>query len=152
MTGNEHDKPQQAVRFSSENETKTIEAESSLEQIETLTSPPKRNERDDLTQEAQEELKNLSVTLQKSRLQTKRMENFAYDPVSLPASRVSHSCKTTKGIKILTTIFCIGPLEFKPNCSSIWCRLSSNVASRLYRPDTSTHPLRIRLKRAKIQC
>lgn len=90
MTENEHDKPQQAVRFSSENETKTIEPESSLEQVETLTSPHKRTERDDLTQEAQEELKNLSITLQKSRLQTMRMENFAYDPVSLPASRVSH--------------------------------------------------------------
>lgn len=92
MTENEHDKPQQAVRFSSENETRNIEPESSLEQVETLTSPPKRNDRDDLTPEAQEELKNLSITMQKSRLQTQRMENFAYEPVSLPASRVSQTC------------------------------------------------------------
>jgi hypothetical protein len=88
MSENEHDKPHQAVRFTSENET--IAPESSLEQIEALTSPPKRVSRNDLTEEAQEELKNLSITLQKSRLQTKRMEHFAYDPVSLPPSRVSH--------------------------------------------------------------
>lgn len=87
MSESEHDKPHQAVRFTSENET--IAPESSLEQVENLTSPPKRESRDDLTEQAQEELKNLSITLQKSRLQTKRMEHFAYDPVSLPPSRVS---------------------------------------------------------------
>jgi len=90
MAENEPDKPQQAVRFSSENDTKTIEPQSSWDSAETLNSPPKTNQRDDLTQEAQEELKNLSITLQKSRLQSMRMENFAYEPVSLPASRVSH--------------------------------------------------------------
>jgi len=93
MTENEQDKPQQAVRFSSENDTKTIQQEPSWESAETLTSPPPRNQRDDLTQEAQEELKNLSITLQKSRLQSMRMENFSYEPVSLPASRVSQIFK-----------------------------------------------------------
>jgi len=88
MSENEHDNAHQAVLFTSENET--IAPESSLEQIEVLTSPPRRVSRNDLTEEAQEELKNLSVTLAKSPLQTKRMEHFAYDPISLPPSRVSN--------------------------------------------------------------
>jgi hypothetical protein len=101
MSEIEHDKPHQTVRFTSENET--IAPESSLE-LETLVSPPKRETRDDLTEEAQEELKNLSITLQKSRLQTKRMEHFAYDPVSLPPSRVSHSDKRWPLFSYLTKV------------------------------------------------
>lgn len=45
---------------------------------------------DDLTPQAKEEIKNLAMTLQKSRLQESRMANFTYEPVSLPASRVSN--------------------------------------------------------------
>ena len=100
MGENEHDKPFQAVRFTSENET--IAPESSLEQVDSLPSPPKRVGRDDLTEEAQEEIKNLSITLQKSRLQTKRMEHFAYEPISLPPSRVSHSTQRWSWFSNLT--------------------------------------------------
>ncbi|RVX70685.1 hypothetical protein B0A52_05335 [Exophiala mesophila] len=43
---------------------------------------------EDLTPEAHEQIRNLAMTLQKSRLQENRMANFAYEPVSMPASRV----------------------------------------------------------------
>ncbi|KAF1990754.1 Pkinase-domain-containing protein [Aulographum hederae CBS 113979] len=73
----------QNVRFSSQNEV--IEPnENSLQQVETQS---RAKERDDLSPEAREELQNLSSTLRQSRLQTKRLENFAYEPVSLPPSR-----------------------------------------------------------------
>ena len=38
---------------------------------------------------AEQELRSLSSTLQQSRVQAKRMENFSFEPVSLPPSRVS---------------------------------------------------------------
>lgn len=87
MSSKQEDKAQQqAVRFNSQAEE--IAPEASLEQIETITAPDKR-EREDLGPEAQEELKNLAMSLQKSR-QQKRFENFAFEPVSLPPSRVSN--------------------------------------------------------------
>ncbi|KAI9713074.1 MAG: serine/threonine protein kinase [Bogoriella megaspora] len=81
---NVKDSEQQAVRFSSVNQE--ISAESGLQDVESLTAPqhPPQSE---LTAEAQEELRNLSLTLQKSKIQAKRLENFAYEPVSLPPSR-----------------------------------------------------------------
>ncbi|KAF2458920.1 kinase-like domain-containing protein [Lineolata rhizophorae] len=79
--------PHLAVRFKSQNEE--IEPEHSLETIETLTSPQaRRPSRETLSPEAQEELRNISVTMQKCKLQSKRLENFSYEPVSLPPSRV----------------------------------------------------------------
>jgi len=79
---------QSAVRFSSQNEE--IEpAEVSLQPVESLTGP---RDRQDLGPEAQEELQNLASTMQQSKLQSKRMENFAYEPVSLPPSRVRSKC------------------------------------------------------------
>lgn len=73
------------VRFKSRDEE--IAPESSLESVESISAKDGVR-RDDLDSTAQEELKNLAVTLQKSR-QQKRLENFAYEPVSLPPSRVS---------------------------------------------------------------
>lgn len=73
----------QAVRFRSRDEE--IDPETSLQPIQSLTSPAKP---ENLTAEAQEELKNLSINLQKSRLQSRRLENFSFEPVSLPPSRV----------------------------------------------------------------
>lgn len=43
---------------------------------------------EDLSPEAHEQIRNLAMTLQKSKLQENRMTNFAYEPVSMPASRV----------------------------------------------------------------
>ena len=75
-----------AVRFSSKNQE--IEPEHSLHTIATLTSENSRSE-DALSPEAKEELRNLSRTLQESQLQHGRMSHFAFEPVSLPVSRVS---------------------------------------------------------------
>lgn len=74
------------VRFSS------VKQEISPEQLfqsQPVGAVPGREPRDDIPEEAQEELRNLAVSLQKSRLQTKRLGDFAFDPVSLPVSRVS---------------------------------------------------------------
>jgi hypothetical protein len=43
---------------------------------------------EELTPEAKEEIRNLAMTLQKSKLQESRMSNYAFEPVSLPPSRV----------------------------------------------------------------
>lgn len=54
----------------------------------TAPQPEEGKDYDDLSPQAKEEIKNLAMTLQKSRLQESRMANFTYEPVSLPASRV----------------------------------------------------------------
>lgn len=61
------------------------------EQIEPITSLTDSGDKrpEDLSPEAHEQIRNLAMTLQKSRLQENRMSNFAYEPVSMPASRVS---------------------------------------------------------------
>jgi hypothetical protein len=75
----------QTVRFSSQ--LQEIEPEHSLHPVETLTQGTQRTEA--LSVEAQQELRELSKSIQqKSQLQTERMRNFAFEPVSLPASRV----------------------------------------------------------------
>lgn len=85
MASQEEDKQAaKDVRFKTEDEE--IDPIQSLEQVETITGKDKR-EREDLDPAAQEELKNLAMTLQKSR-QQRRLENFAFEPVSLPPSRV----------------------------------------------------------------
>jgi hypothetical protein len=43
---------------------------------------------EELSPEAHEQIRNLAMTLQKSRIQENRMANFAYEPVSMPPSRV----------------------------------------------------------------
>lgn len=47
------------------------------------------NETEELSPEAHEQIRSLAISLQKSRLQESRMSNFAYEPVSMPPSRVS---------------------------------------------------------------
>ena len=75
-----------AVRFSSR--LQEIEPEHSLHTSDTLTGSEKLRE-EPLTEEAEAELQDLSVSLQNSRLQHRRLSNFAFEPVSLPVSRVS---------------------------------------------------------------
>ena len=79
------DTPAQSVRFSSRNQE--IEPPSSLAAITTLSK--QSSDTEELSIEAQQELHNLSETLKHTRLQHRRMSNFAFEPVSLPASRVS---------------------------------------------------------------
>jgi hypothetical protein len=43
---------------------------------------------EELSPEAHEQIRNLAMSLQKSRLQESRMANFAYETVSMPPSRV----------------------------------------------------------------
>ena len=63
------------------------------EQIEPAAGPVDLDDDavEDLSPEAHEQIRNLAMTLQKSRLQENRMSNFAYEPVSMPASRVQFS-------------------------------------------------------------
>ncbi|KAH7069039.1 kinase-like domain-containing protein [Paraphoma chrysanthemicola] len=77
--------PEQSVRFSDVNEE--IEPEKAVEIISKLTSTGKEHREGPLSPAAEEELRNLSSALQKSRCQAKRMENFSFEPVSLPPSR-----------------------------------------------------------------
>jgi hypothetical protein len=59
---------------------------------QTLASPDQEDEAvENLSPEAKEEICNLTMTLQKSKLQESRMSNFAFEAVSLPTSRVGHN-------------------------------------------------------------
>jgi hypothetical protein len=84
---NPNESSQPAVRFSSMNQE--ISPDSELQDVETLTAP-NHPPQQALTEEAQEELRNLSITLQKSKVQANRLAHFNFEPVSLPPSRVSH--------------------------------------------------------------
>jgi len=68
----------QGVRFSSHNE-----------EIAPIAGLVQHDDMENMSAEAQAELRNLSMTMQKSRqTQTTRMENSFFEPVSLPPSRV----------------------------------------------------------------
>lgn len=77
----------QSVRFSDVHEE--IEPEQAVKDVAELTGTASVPRDGPLSPQAEEDLRNLSSTLQKSRMQAKRMENFSYEPVSLPPSRVS---------------------------------------------------------------
>lgn len=77
----------QSVRFSDVNQE--IEPEKAVEPLCEITGSGKDARDGPLSAQAEEELRNLSSTLQQSRCQAKRMENFSFEPVSLPPSRVS---------------------------------------------------------------
>ncbi|MCJ1441636.1 MAG: serine/threonine protein kinase [Stictis urceolatum] len=82
--GNNGESQGQAVRFSSN--LQEIEPAHSLHPTETLTQDRRS---DALSAEAQAELRELSRSIQQnSQLQKRRMDNFAFEPVSLPPSRV----------------------------------------------------------------
>ncbi|PSN62201.1 Pkinase-domain-containing protein [Corynespora cassiicola Philippines] len=84
MTSNAADQP--GVRFSDVNQE--IEPEEALHHVSTLTNTGSTlDSKEPLSPEAEEEIRNLSMNLQKSRCQARRMENFSFEPVSLPASR-----------------------------------------------------------------
>ncbi|KAH3909508.1 hypothetical protein HBH56_157450 [Parastagonospora nodorum] len=88
----------QSVRFSDVNQE--IEPEKAVEPLCDLTGSGKGARDGPMSPEAEEELRNLSTTLQKSRCQAKRMENFSFEPVSLPPSRApspSPASRTTSG-------------------------------------------------------
>lgn len=78
-----------AVRFASVNQE--IEPAHSLQSVNT-TESAERSTAQVLPPETQAELEKLSTTFQSAHLQQRRMSNFAFEPVSLPASRVSEEC------------------------------------------------------------
>lgn len=73
----------QGVRFSGVN--KEIEPDVNLEPTAT---GPDSSARSEVPPKVQQELRDLSISMQKCQLQAKRMQNFAYEPMSLPTSRV----------------------------------------------------------------
>lgn len=77
----------QTVRFSDVDEE--IEPATAVQGVADLTGTSNASREGPLSPQAEEELRNLSSTLQKSRCQAKRMEHFSFEPVSLPPSRVS---------------------------------------------------------------
>ncbi|MCJ1311825.1 serine/threonine protein kinase [Agyrium rufum] len=76
-----------AVRFSSVNQE--IEPAYSLQTNSTASAEAMDSSRQPISPDQQEELRNLSKSLHETRLQHRRMSNFAFEPVSLPVSRVS---------------------------------------------------------------
>ncbi|CRG84283.1 hypothetical protein PISL3812_01585 [Talaromyces islandicus] len=77
--------PPHAVRFASVNQE--IEPDNSAQsQPEPLGAPTAAN---NLDPNAKDELRSLSISLQDTRLQESRLRHFAFEPVSLPASRVN---------------------------------------------------------------
>ncbi|KAI9728166.1 MAG: serine/threonine protein kinase [Chrysothrix sp. TS-e1954] len=75
----------QCVRFSDKKEE--IEPATMVEHSKTASDEAQVAEREQISPEMQKELRNLSMSMQKSNVRSKRMENFAFEPVSLPASR-----------------------------------------------------------------
>jgi hypothetical protein len=84
-TSNANPTHEPTVRFSSK--LQEIEPSHSLHIGDTLASEDSRPD-DPLSPEAQEEIRRLSISLQKSNTQHHRLEQFSFEPVSLPASRV----------------------------------------------------------------
>lgn len=76
----------QTVRFASVNQE--IEPSHSIQSLTTLPSNISISN-PEFSPEAQEEIRKLSRSLQSSPLQQRRMNHFAFEPVSLPTSRVS---------------------------------------------------------------
>ncbi|KAK5003370.1 hypothetical protein LTR28_010250, partial [Elasticomyces elasticus] len=75
---------QHAVRFSSHNDE--ISPDTSLRMIESLHGPANGQQRADLNPEAEQELRELKTTLQNT-VQSSRMQNYSFQPVSLPGSQ-----------------------------------------------------------------
>ena len=76
-----------------ETERSNVRFASEDEQIDPLDASRRNSKLDsvsgeDLSPEAHEQIRNLAMSLQKSRIQESRMANFAYEPVSMPTSRV----------------------------------------------------------------
>jgi hypothetical protein len=84
----QNDVNQHSVRFSSVNqEISPLTQDNSLEMTRTKTSADEPPER--LTDEQRKDIRELSMSLQKSRMQSARLNQFVMEPVSLPTSRVS---------------------------------------------------------------
>ena len=72
---------QSGVRFAEDEEIDPLDESRRLSQAAGVPD-------EDLSPEAREQIRNLAMSLQKSRLQENRMANFAYETISMPTSRV----------------------------------------------------------------
>ena len=120
---------QSGVRFA--NDVQEIQPAAPVQDVKAIAGQEGKDY-DDLTPQAKEEIKNLAMTLQKSRLQETRMANFTYEPVSLPASRVSELRNSRKiqaydydlasRFRLILTLISIGAIAGKqcPWNSSSW--------------------------------
>lgn len=85
-----HPNAQQTVRFASKNQE--IEPSRSLHTSTSSTgqlAPVDREYAEPFSSEIKGDMHDLVIKLQRSRLQEARMQNFAFEPVSLPPTRVS---------------------------------------------------------------
>ena len=93
----------QGVRFTSGLQ----EITPSKNDLEKTTIAEDSKQSEDISLEAKEEIRNLAMSLQKSKLQENRMHNFQFEPVSLPASRVSPALSSQSGPNPSGLIQCI---------------------------------------------
>ena len=102
----------QTVRFSSVNQ----EIEPVQSTASSAALPSERSNSDaELSSQAHDERVTLSQSLQGSQLQQRRMSNFGFEPVSLPASRVSLCLRTCTIFFMSTCLFeCNGCTQLKP--------------------------------------
>ncbi|KAF2201251.1 kinase-like protein [Delitschia confertaspora ATCC 74209] len=93
MASTEKEQLQQTVRFSSVNQE--IEPEISLQDVQSPIGVGE-DRAEQLSPAAEEEIRNLSMNIQKSRCQARRLENFSFEPMSLPASRAPSPSSATR--------------------------------------------------------
>jgi hypothetical protein len=82
--------PPQAVRFSSVTQefSPSVNNDTDSASLEMHRTTTVADGQERLTEEQRKEIRDLSVSLQQSRMQTNRMNQFVFEPVSLPPSRV----------------------------------------------------------------
>ena len=130
---------QHAVRFASGVEE--------IEPVEKVHDTTKSNDggsrsMEDLPPEAKEEIRNLAMTLQKSKLQESRMSNFQFEPVSLPSSRVSPSLPRLSRFPFLPSLSVYVRLRLlssaTPSLSYKTQALLTEVVNQVHSRDDST--------------
>lgn len=129
---------QPAVRFASG--VQEIEPSSSLHTVPTIDSERESLEKGEsigegLSPEAKEEIRTLAMTLQKSKLQESRIKNFSFEPVSLPASRVSVAFLFTRVVVPHdSSKFVLGPMTH--STPRPWSCILSRSSAIVRRPRT----------------
>lgn len=116
-----------AVRFSSKNEE--IPPETSIAAAGSLTGNGDDDDETELNPNNEEDIRQLKSTLQ-SGLQSKRMEHYNFEPVSLPSSQpVSRVCKMMM-LDIMNhtlTLRCVGSFRYT-HAKADASRLSSTLS------------------------
>jgi hypothetical protein len=139
----EHDSHNQAVRFSSvTQEIPPSEQNNSIHLVNIFTG---KDQAAKLSDEQKKELRDISISLQQSRIQSSRLDQFVFDPVSLPPSRVRLCSDPQHPSRFLTCL--LGPfwriLEPCPHYISIIAPKFSHVSWGL--PDPA-NPRRLGFK------